>query len=94
LETNQAQTRLTGVASPKAQRIEMHEAGMRQVESVAFTSGEPLAFAAGGRHAMIFGLDPSLKVGGRIPLSFVFDNAPPITVEAELRRPGDVHGRH
>lgn len=94
LETNQDRTRLTGIASPKAAKIEMHDPGMRAVESVDFTDGEPLAFAPGGRHAMVFGLDPSLQPGARIPVTFTFDGAPAITVEAELRRPGDVHAGH
>ena len=94
LETNQEQTRLTAAASPKAGRIELHEPGMRRVESFAFSSTEPLELKAGGRHAMIFGLDPSLQAGQRIPLTLTFEGAPPITVEAEVRRPGDVHAGH
>jgi len=94
LETNQEQTRLTAVTSPRAGRIELHEPGMRQVPSFAFSSAEPLELKAGGRHAMIYGLEPSLQAGQRIPLTLTFEGAPPITVEAELRRPGDVHAGH
>jgi periplasmic copper chaperone A len=58
LRTNNDPTRLTGVASPRIGRIELHEtvsegsvARMRPLESTTFAPDEPLAFAAGRRHA-------------------------------------------
>ena len=93
LEANRT-ARLTGISSRRAARIELHEPGMRRTEAMALAPGEPLAFEPGGRHAMLFGLDASLRAGERIALTFNFDGAPTVTAEAEVRRAGDVHGAH
>lgn len=93
LESN-APARLTAVASPAAGRIELHEAGMRLAPAFDLAAGTPLRFAPGGRHAMLFDLEPALRPGGRIALIFTFEGAPPVTAEAELRAPGDVHRGH
>ena len=101
LRTNNDPTRLTGVASPRIGRIELHEtvsdgsvARMRPLESTTFAPDEPLAFAAGRRHAMLFDIDPAARAGGTIPLIFSFDPAPPVTVEAEVRTAGAAHEGH
>lgn len=94
LATNRDGTRLTGMSSPAARRIELHEAGMRPAASFAFSPAEPLHFAPGGRHAMLFEVDAALRPGGRVSVTFTFDGAPPVTAEAELRAPGDVAMQH
>ena len=93
LQSN-VEARLTGIESARAGRIEMHQPGMRRVETIQLAPGEPLVFAPGGRHAMLFGLDPALRPGDRIPLTLRFDGAPPVSAEAEVRRAGDVHSGH
>jgi len=85
---------LLAVASPRATRIELHEAGMRPATRFALRAGETLRFEPGGRHAMLFGLDSALRPGQRLTLTFTFDGAPPATAEAEVRGPGDVHAGH
>jgi hypothetical protein len=92
LETSGEGVRLTGLSSAAAERIELHETGMRPAAAIALPAGEPLSFAPGGRHAMLFGLDPSLRAGGSIALTFTFEGARPVTVQAQVRRPGGVHG--
>ena len=95
LETNRENIRLLRVSSPAAGRIELHEPGMRPAASFAFSHREPLHFEPGGRHAMLYGLDPALRPGARIALTFTFEGgAPPLTAEAEVRAPGDVHAEH
>ena len=96
LATNHDPTRLLAISSPKARRIELHKTmgmgGMSRMAPLAdagFRPGHPLTFAPGRRHAMLFDLDPRLRPGGRIRLTFQFDPAPPVTVEAEVRAPGD-----
>jgi periplasmic copper chaperone A len=81
---------LVRVAGPAFARAELHDAGMRATARLPVTPDAPLAFAPGGRHAMLFGLDSGLRPGARIPLTFTFDGAPEVTVEAEVRAPGDV----
>jgi hypothetical protein len=86
--------RLTGVDSARAGRIELHDPGMRRAEAVALSPGETVRFEPGGRHAMLFELDPSLKAGDRLSLTFSFADGPPVTAEAEVRLPGDAQPRH
>jgi periplasmic copper chaperone A len=101
LQSNQSPTRLVGVSSPKIERIELHDSRMEgavmhmgPLEDRNFPPGGALEFAPGGKHAMLFGLDPTVKAGERIPLTFTFEPAPPVTVEAEVRAFGEGHGGH
>jgi hypothetical protein len=101
LRTNANPTNLIGLMSPLVQRIELHESGsrggvssMKPLEETVFPGRGILAFKPGGKHAMLFGIDPSVKAGGRIPLTFTFDPAPAVTVEAEVRGPGEAHEGH
>jgi copper(I)-binding protein len=83
--------RLTAVSSPRVQRIELHESmasGMGPLKDGSFPGEGRLSFEPGGKHAMLFGLDPALKVGDRIPLTLSFERAPAVTVEAEVLGPG------
>lgn len=85
---------LVAASSPSA-RAEMHESmtmnqmsAMQPIASAAFDDRR-LAFAPGGKHLMLFGLDPKLKSGGTVPLTLRFKSAPPVTVEAKLVAAGD-----
>jgi copper(I)-binding protein len=85
---------LVGVASPQAGRAEMHEtmggrdmSSMRAIARVPFERGL-IAFAPGGRHVMLFDLDPRLGPGGHAQLSFRFEHGPPLTLEAEVQAAG------
>lgn len=91
--------RITSITSPQIRRIELHETretnGVnRMVKSDNVTFEHELSFAPGGRHAMLFGIDPALRPGQRVPLVFAFDQAPPVTVEAEVQPPGGGHAGH
>lgn len=100
LRTNRSPTTLVSVTSPLAQRIELHqssEKGMSKItspEDLSFSGNGRLEFEPGGKHAMLFGIDNSVKVGDRVPLTFTFDPVPAVTVEAEVRAPGDAHSGH
>lgn len=103
LEARREPVRLTGLESPRAERIELHrsvsEGGLTRMEELPpgdaeFASGRPLVFGPGGKHAMVFGLDPQLRPGDRIALTFRFDAVGPLTVEAEVRGPGQAHASH
>lgn len=96
LEAGSEGTRLLGVSTPAARWIELHEtsmdggrARMKQRKEFEFPSRGELVFEPGGRHAMLFAIDPKVKPGDRIPLTFSFNVAPPVTVEAEVRAAGD-----
>jgi copper(I)-binding protein len=86
-----APARITGVTSPRVQRIELHEsmaAGMGPLRDTTLPAGTAVSFAPGGKHAMLFGIDPALKVGQRVPIVVSFDQALAVTVQAEVQGPG------
>jgi copper(I)-binding protein len=96
MEAGSEGTRLVGVSTPAARWIELHEtqmkgstAKMKRRKEIEFPSRGELVFEPGGRHAMLFGLSPKVKAGDRISLTFSFNVAPPVTVEAEVRSPAD-----
>ncbi|HEX8241522.1 MAG TPA: copper chaperone PCu(A)C [Allosphingosinicella sp.] len=103
MEAGSEGTRLVGVSSPSVRWIELHEtsmkgttAKMKQSKEIEFPSRGELVFEPSGRHAMLFGINSKVKAGDKIPLTFSFNVAPPITVEAEVLAAGDEapHGGH
>jgi copper(I)-binding protein len=103
MEAGSEGTRLMGVSSPSVRWIELHETEttgnrtkMKQRKEVEFPSRGELVFEPGGRHAMLFGINSKVKAGDRIPLTFSFNVAPPITVEAQVLAAGDEapHDKH
>ena len=92
---------LTGVASPKAGRIEMHsvvtENGvmrMRQESSMAVPAGGMLHMAPGGNHLMLFDLSPGLQAGDMLPLTLSFQSGAKVTVNASVVAPGTMPEAH
>jgi hypothetical protein len=103
LEAGSEGTRLVGVSSPAVRWIELHEtemsgmsAGMKRRKEVEFPSRGKLVFEPGARHAMLFGISSKVKAGDRVPITFSFNVAPPVTVDADVRGPADEgpHGGH
>ena len=94
--------RLVRITADRAERIELHETrtigGVMRMAALGETqvpAGATIAFGPGGRHAMLFGLDPVLRPGDRVRLTFSFEQAPPVTVQADVRAPGDAaHSGH
>jgi copper(I)-binding protein len=89
MEAGSEGTRLLGVSSPSVRWIELHETEttgsrtkMKQRKEIEFPSRGELVFEPGERHAMLFGIGTKVKPGDKIPLTFSFNVAPPITVEA------------
>jgi copper(I)-binding protein len=96
MEAGSEGTRLLGVSSPSVRWVELHEtemkgstARMKQRKEIEFPSRGELVFEPGGRHAMLFGINAKVRPGDRIPLTFSFNVAPPITIDAEVRAAGD-----
>ena len=103
IRTNNDPTRLVSVTSPMIRSIELHETreqgGRTQMVPLepgetSFARASPLVFAPGGKHAMLIGVDPALRPGGKVALTFNLEPAPTVTVEAEVRGPGQVHAGH
>jgi copper(I)-binding protein len=101
LETNAPPERLVRIETDAGTRVEMHEtvmegatAGMKALSTAQFDADGTLAFAPGRRHAMLFGVKSGLAPGGTAKITFVFEKAPPVTAEAEIRGPGQGHAGH
>ncbi|HYI63372.1 MAG TPA: copper chaperone PCu(A)C [Allosphingosinicella sp.] len=95
IRTNRT-ARLAAVSSPAIGRIELHESTSRggmsrmgPLRDARLSPAAPMTFAPGGRHAMLFGIAQSVRVGQRVALTFTFDGLPPVSVEADVRGPGD-----
>ena len=89
---------LVSVTSPRIGRIEMHESttsggmsSMRPLERIPVEDGQVVAFAPNGRHLMLFDMDPRLRAGDHIDLTFNFDVGGPQHVEATVVT-GDARG--
>ena len=87
---------LDRIASPGVQRIELHDsmmhdgmAEMMAVEAVTVTDSDTIEFKPGGKHAMLFGIDPKIKAGDRLRLDFSVRPGGQISGEAIVIGPGD-----
>ncbi|WP_042383161.1 copper chaperone PCu(A)C [Streptacidiphilus melanogenes] len=79
---------LTGVTSPQAQSVSMHESTastMVDTPTVRVPAHGVVTFARGGRHLMLMGLHPAPKLGARVDLTLRFDDAAPVTVQATVQ---------
>lgn len=101
LEATAERGALTSVTSPKAGRVEMHEtvetngmSSMRPVARIAIDEGKPISFSPGGRHLMLFDIDPALAAGQQAELTFHFEKGEPVTTIATVQSPGGGHGSH
>lgn len=76
-----ADTALFSVSSPVAIRAEMHESmksgamtSMKPIGQVPLPAKSTLVFGPGGRHVMLFDINPGIKRGSKVPLTFTFSN--------------------
>ena len=90
LSGGRADDRLLRIDSAVVDKIELHESKMdggmmtmRQMADVPLPAGTTIAFAPGGNHAMIFGIDPRITAGTGIPLLFTFASGATVEVEAK-----------
>lgn len=74
--------RLTGVATPAAQKGEVHEMAvadgvmtMKPVDGVEITAGESVTLAPGGFHLMFLGLTQPIAAGEQLPVTLTFEKA-------------------
>ena len=86
---------LVSVTSPQAGRIEMHEtmsagniSSMRPVRRIAVHDGQDLVFTTGGRHLMIYDLDPAVRPGGDFTFVLHFERGPPRPLGASVHPAG------
>ncbi len=96
LHGGKAPDRLEAVTSPRAATIDLHESkmdggvmSMSLLTGVDVPAGGDVVFKSGGNHAMLFGMDPAVKPGATVPLSFTFQSGKKIEVEAKAIAAGD-----
>lgn len=102
LKGAQADDRLLSIDSAVVNKIEMHEEvmdggvmTMRQMADVPLPKGADVAFAPGGKHAMLFGVDARITPGTAIPLLFTFKSGAKVEVEAKTEAAGgDMESMH
>lgn len=87
---------LTAVAAPQAVRAEMHESmakdgmtAMTPLKLVALRAGDTVEFRPGGKHVMLYGLNPTVPASGATPLTFAFASGRSVTVSAKVIGAGD-----
>jgi len=87
---------LISVTSDLAIRAEMHRsmsaggmASMAPLPRVAVAAGADVAFAPGGRHVMLFDVNPRVKPGGTMTLTFTFANGDRIPLVTAAVGAGD-----
>lgn len=83
---------LIGVSTEVAIRAEMHEtmsghhgmASMKPITSVQVPAGSEVRFEPGGKHVMLWNINPGLAPPKRITLQFAFSNGEKLQVTAPL----------
>lgn len=87
---------LRAVQSDVIQRIEMHDSvmekgmmTMKPIDSVVVPAKSEIAFAPGGKHLMLFGLNPGAVQLGRASMTFFFSNGDRIIVDAKIQKQGE-----
>lgn len=97
LEGGAADATLVSVSTDAAIRVELHESmaasggmmTMDAVPAVPVKAGATVAFTPGGKHAMLFDVNPRVKPGARVPLTFAFADGTKLRAEASVIAAGD-----
>ncbi len=91
--TSKVKRELLKISSPVAQVISLHQSSidangvsrMWPIGKLELAPGEVLRFGPTGRHLMLEGLGAALQAGQRVPLTLVFEQEAPVTVQLEVR---------
>ena len=91
--TGKVKRELLKITSPAAQSISLHQSSvdangvsrMWPIGKLELAPGEVLRFEPNGRHLMLEGLGAALRTGQRVPLTLVFEQEAPVTVQLEVR---------
>ncbi|WP_319291207.1 copper chaperone PCu(A)C [Sphingobium sp.] len=91
----EASVELRDVITDRALRVEMHESTskdgkmtMQPIEAVPVPAKTQVAFAPGGKHLMLWGVNPEAVQQGKVPLTFLFSNGDRIIVDAIVQKTG------
>ncbi len=93
--TGPAAITITGVSSPIADHVMVHESSivdgqsrMRMKDTVVVAPGKSVAFSPGGLHVMLTGLKKEIPVGTRVPVTLQLDGGGQINLTAVVRSLG------
>ncbi|MCB1056714.1 MAG: copper chaperone PCu(A)C [Acidobacteria bacterium] len=94
--------RLVRVETPVAESAETHESSsedgvvrMRaRPDGFEIPADGVLTLEPGGKHVMLMGLEATATASGRLPLTLVFEHAPPIDIEVEVGAPDTADADH
>ena len=85
---------LRGAVTDYALKVEMHESvgkdgmmSMKPIESVDVPAKGKVAFAPGGKHLMIWGINDTAISRGKIQFTFLMSNGDRLLVDAVIRKP-------
>jgi periplasmic copper chaperone A len=90
--------RLLSVSSPVVIRAEMHESmagqsgmmSMKPIEGgIEIPAGRAIEFKPGGRHVMLYNVNPGIVPPRTLQMIFTFASGERITVDAQVKRAGD-----
>lgn len=93
-----AEDRLMSVSSPMVIRTELHETirgggAMMSMKPImggqVIPAGGAVSFAPGGKHAMLFNVNPVIQPPRTLQLTFTFASGSRILADAVVRRAGD-----
>jgi copper(I)-binding protein len=88
--------RLIAVASPAADKVQVHEMSMdggvmkmRELPNgLPIEAGKSVSLAPGGYHLMMMGLKAPLKAGDKVPVTLTFEKAGKVDVTLEVQSIG------
>lgn len=90
---------LRAIQTEGALRIEMHDNVMKDgmmrmapLDSVPVPAETKVAFAQGGKHLMIYGINPAVIQEGKLGLMFLFSNGDRLPVDAIIKQGGAAGG--
>jgi len=95
--------KIVEVSSAAAERVEIHthkmEEGimrMRQIDSIAVAPNGYTELKPGGLHLMIFDLKEPVEMGGKLPVTVVFEKSGPLVVQftRQIKTGMSGHGDH
>lgn len=85
-------TALRSITSPSILRLEMHEtveengmSMMKPISRVAIPTRGKVEFEPGGKHVMVWGVDPGAQKAGKATFFFSFSNGEKIEVDAQIK---------
>jgi periplasmic copper chaperone A len=102
ISAGKADQQLVSISSPDIIRIELHESKtengkmkMRPLEGgVAVAAGTTVKFQPGGKHAMLFDINPRIKPGAQLPLAFKLGDGRILQVNAAVEAAGQSGEAH